>query len=78
MQEERCGPRSTKTEAVVKKLRQQSGITVDWIVGPQMWPIIDALENQGPVTNQRQCSEGGGSDGPLPSAGLVSCCLQRG
>jgi peptidoglycan hydrolase-like protein with peptidoglycan-binding domain len=41
---------STKTEAAVKKLQQQSNITVDGVVGPQTWAVIDALEDEGPVS----------------------------
>jgi murein L,D-transpeptidase YcbB/YkuD len=43
------GRYGTKTEAAVKKLQQQSGISVDGVVGPNTWPIIDALENEGPT-----------------------------
>jgi len=38
------------TEAAVKKLQQQHGLAVDGVVGLQTWSIIDALENEGPVT----------------------------
>jgi peptidoglycan hydrolase-like protein with peptidoglycan-binding domain len=41
----RYGP---KTQAAVKKLQQQHSISVDGVVGPQTWSVIDALENEGP------------------------------
>jgi peptidoglycan hydrolase-like protein with peptidoglycan-binding domain len=44
------GRYGTKTEAAVKKLQQQADVTVDGIVGPQTWSIIDALEDEGPVS----------------------------
>ncbi len=44
----RFGP---KTEAVVKVLQQQRGITVDGVVGHQTWQIVDSLENEGPIDN---------------------------
>ena len=43
----RYGP---KTEAAVKDLQQRSQVTVDGVVGPQTWGIIDALEDEGPVS----------------------------
>jgi peptidoglycan hydrolase-like protein with peptidoglycan-binding domain len=43
----RYGP---KTEAAVKKVQQQFNITVDGVVGPQTWAVIDALENEGPAS----------------------------
>src|ERR1700722_17157460 len=42
----RFGP---KTEAAVKVLQQQRGITVDGVVGHQTWQIVDSLENEGPI-----------------------------
>jgi peptidoglycan hydrolase-like protein with peptidoglycan-binding domain len=39
-----------KTETAVKKLQQQFRITVDGVVGPQTWGVIDALEDEGPVS----------------------------
>jgi peptidoglycan hydrolase-like protein with peptidoglycan-binding domain len=44
------GRYGTQTEAAVKKLQQTHGVSVDGIVGAQTWPIIDALENEGPVS----------------------------
>jgi len=44
------GRYGTGTEAAVKKLQQQRGLTVDGVVGPQTWSIIDSLENEGPVS----------------------------
>jgi peptidoglycan hydrolase-like protein with peptidoglycan-binding domain len=44
------GRYGTQTEAAVKKLQQTHGASVDGIVGAQTWPIIDALENEGPVS----------------------------
>ncbi|MDX6679321.1 MAG: hypothetical protein QOE31_3373 [Solirubrobacteraceae bacterium] len=40
----RFGP---KTEAAVKTLQKQAGLTVDGIVGPKTWAVVDALENEG-------------------------------
>jgi peptidoglycan hydrolase-like protein with peptidoglycan-binding domain len=31
-------------------LQQRSQVTVDGVVGPQTWGIIDALEDEGPVS----------------------------
>ncbi len=44
------GSYGSKTAAAVKKLQQQSGVGVDGVVGPQTWALIDALENEGPVS----------------------------
>jgi peptidoglycan hydrolase-like protein with peptidoglycan-binding domain len=44
------GRYGTQTEAAVKKLQQTHGVSVDGIVGAQTWPIIDSLENEGPVS----------------------------
>jgi peptidoglycan hydrolase-like protein with peptidoglycan-binding domain len=38
------------TEAAVKKLQQDFNLTVDGIVGPQTWNVVDALENEGGVS----------------------------
>jgi peptidoglycan hydrolase-like protein with peptidoglycan-binding domain len=35
----------TKTEAAVKRLQQQFNTSVDGVVGPQTWNVIDALED---------------------------------
>ena len=35
------------TESAVKKLQQRSNLTVDGIVGPKTWAVVDALENEG-------------------------------
>jgi peptidoglycan hydrolase-like protein with peptidoglycan-binding domain len=44
------GRYGTKTESVVKELQQRSQVTVDGVIGPQTWAIIDALEDEGPVS----------------------------
>jgi len=44
------GRYGTQTEAAVKKLQQQRGLAVDGVVGLQTWSVIDALENEGPVS----------------------------
>jgi len=44
------GRYGARTAAAVKKLQQQSGINVDGVVGAQTWPVIDALENEGPTS----------------------------
>ena len=44
------GRYGTHTEAAVKKLQQQRGLAVDGVVGLQTWSVIDALENEGPVS----------------------------
>ena len=38
---------SQKTETAVKDLQQRSRLTVDGVVGPQTWAVVDALENEG-------------------------------
>jgi len=43
----RFGPR---TEAAVRKLQQDSNLTVDGIVGRQTWQVVDALEEEGGVS----------------------------
>jgi peptidoglycan hydrolase-like protein with peptidoglycan-binding domain len=43
----RYGP---KSESAVKDLQQRFQITVDGVVGPQTWGVIDALENEGPAS----------------------------
>ena len=44
------GRYGTHMEAAVKKLQQQRGLAVDGVVGLQTWSVIDALENEGPVS----------------------------
>lgn len=29
----------------------QAGLTVDGVVGPQAWAVVDALENEGPYVS---------------------------
>ena len=41
---------SPKTEAAVRQLQQQAGLVVDGVVGPKTWAVVDALENEGPVS----------------------------
>ena len=41
---------SPKTETAIRQLQQRAGIRVDGVVGPQTWQIVDALENEGPVS----------------------------
>jgi len=36
-----------KTETAVKQLQQNFNLTVDGIVGPRTWDVVDALENEG-------------------------------
>jgi peptidoglycan hydrolase-like protein with peptidoglycan-binding domain len=38
------------TETAVKKLQQDFNLTVDGIVGPQTWNVVDALEDEGGVS----------------------------
>ena len=35
-----------KTEAAVRKLQQDFNLSVDGVVGPQTWKVVDALENE--------------------------------
>ena len=39
-----------KTEAAVKKLQQDFNLSVDGVVGPQTWQVVDALEDEGGVS----------------------------
>ena len=43
----RYGP---KSESAVKDLQHRFQITVDGVVGPQTWAVIDALEDEGPAS----------------------------
>jgi peptidoglycan hydrolase-like protein with peptidoglycan-binding domain len=36
-----------KTETAVKKLQQNFNLTVDGVVDPRTWDVVDALENKG-------------------------------
>jgi peptidoglycan hydrolase-like protein with peptidoglycan-binding domain len=44
------GRYGAKTESAVKDLQQRFQVTIDGVVGPQTWAIIDALEDEGPVS----------------------------
>jgi peptidoglycan hydrolase-like protein with peptidoglycan-binding domain len=39
-----------KTEAAVKKLQQDYNLSVDGVVSPQTWQVVDALEDEGGVS----------------------------
>ena len=39
-----------KTEAEVRQLQQQARLEVDGVVGPKTWDVVDALEDEGPVS----------------------------
>jgi peptidoglycan hydrolase-like protein with peptidoglycan-binding domain len=39
-----------KTEAGVRQLQQQARLEVDGVVGPKTWDVVDALEDEGPVS----------------------------
>lgn len=39
------------TEAAVRALQSRAGLTVDGIVGPNTWAVVDALENEGPLVS---------------------------
>ena len=41
---------SPKTDAAVRQLQQRFGLVVDGVVGPKTWAVVDALENEGPVS----------------------------
>ena len=36
-----------QTEAAVRQLQRQASLTVDGVVGPKTWDVVDALENEG-------------------------------
>jgi peptidoglycan hydrolase-like protein with peptidoglycan-binding domain len=38
---------SGKTEVAVKKLQHDYNLSVDGVVGPKTWQVVDALENEG-------------------------------
>ena len=40
----------TNTEAAFKKLQQDFHLSVDAVVGPQTWNVVNALENEGGVS----------------------------
>ena len=39
-----------RTEAAVRDLQQRAGPAVDGVVGPKTWAVVNALENEGPVS----------------------------
>ena len=39
-----------QTETAVKKLQQNFNLSVDGVVGPQTWQVVDALEDEGGVS----------------------------
>jgi peptidoglycan hydrolase-like protein with peptidoglycan-binding domain len=39
-----------RTEAAVRDLQQRAGLAVDGVVGPKTWAVVNALENEGPVS----------------------------
>jgi peptidoglycan hydrolase-like protein with peptidoglycan-binding domain len=43
------GRYGAKTESAVKHLQERFQVTIDGVVGPQTWAIIDALEDEEPV-----------------------------
>ncbi len=48
---------SQKTEVAVKDLQQRSHLTVDGVVGPQTWAVVDALENEGGASRRPAAPE---------------------
>lgn len=44
----RFGP---STESVVRDMQADRGLTVDGVVGPHTWAVVDALENEGPYVS---------------------------
>ena len=43
------GRYGAKTESAVKDLQLRFQVTIDGVVGPQTWAIIDALEDEGAI-----------------------------
>jgi peptidoglycan hydrolase-like protein with peptidoglycan-binding domain len=39
-----------RTDTAVRDLQQRSGLTVDGVVGPKTWAVVNALENEGPAS----------------------------
>ena len=39
-----------KTEAAVRELQQQASLATDGVVGPRTWAVVNARENEGPVS----------------------------
>jgi peptidoglycan hydrolase-like protein with peptidoglycan-binding domain len=39
-----------KTEAAVRELQQRAGLAVDGVVGPKTWAVVNAIEDEGPVS----------------------------
>jgi peptidoglycan hydrolase-like protein with peptidoglycan-binding domain len=39
-----------RTDTAVRDLQQRSGLTVDGVVGPETWAVVNALENEGPAS----------------------------
>lgn len=44
----RFGP---STESAVRDLQADRSLTVDGVVGPRTWAVVDALENEGPYVS---------------------------
>ena len=41
------GRLGAKTEAAVKALQKQAGLTADGVVGPKTWAVVNSLESEG-------------------------------
>ena len=39
-----------RTDTAVRDLQQRSGLTVDGVVGPKTWAVVNAVENEGPAS----------------------------